>query len=118
MRDLWSKDEKNSLALSRVPSADKMRPNSRKNSRVEIKHSKSTYRIVSNTGQQFFREPTVQSLAPLKQTERVQTAKSNVNEGEMRRTRVLMDKISGKNLAESRGRIDTQEDNQNRKKTI
>ena len=36
----------------------------------------------------------------------------------MRRTRVLMDKISGKNMSESRGRIDTLDDAQNRKKTI
>ena len=37
--------------------------------------------------------------------ERVHTAKSNANEGEMRRTRVLMDKISGKNMMESRARM-------------
>ena len=90
------------MALSRVPSAERMRPNSRNNSRVELRASKSTYRILSTTGQQFYREPTQPNLAPLKSFERIQTAKSNANEGEMRRTRVLMDKISGKHLMEQK----------------
>lgn len=34
----------------------------------------------------------------VKTLERVQTAKSKASEGEMRRTRVLMDKISGRQL--------------------
>ena len=58
--------EKSSLALSRVPSAERMRLNSRNNSRVELKASKSTYRILSTTGQQFYRDPTQPILAPIK----------------------------------------------------
>lgn len=39
--------------------------------------------------------------------ERLQTAKSNVNENELRRTRVMMDKISGKQATEGRPKIET-----------
>jgi hypothetical protein len=42
------------LGLSRVPSAERMRLNSKNNSRVDLRASKSTYRILSTTGQQFF----------------------------------------------------------------
>jgi len=53
--------------LSRIPSAGKMRPSSKNNSRIELRASKSTYKILSTTGQQFFREPpTLQTLAPIK----------------------------------------------------
>jgi hypothetical protein len=110
--------EQSSLVASRAPSADRIRPISRQNSKVDLKHSKSTFRIVSNTGQQFFRETNTQSFAQLKTVERIHTAKSNANEGEMRRTRVLMDKISGKHMMESRARIETIEESQVRRKTI
>lgn len=106
------REQTSTLAISRVPSAERMRVNSRNNSRVELRQSKSTYRILSTTGQQFFREPTAQTLAPIKPLERVQTAKSNANEGEMRRTRLLMDKISGKHLMELKNsKIDEYESN-------
>jgi hypothetical protein len=114
IRDEEERDREqiSTLAISRVPSAERMRVNSRNNSRVELRQSKSTYRILSTTGQQFFREPTTQTLAPIKQLERVQTAKSNANEGEMRRTRLLMDKISGKHLMELKNsKIDENESN-------
>lgn len=75
-----------------------MRPTSRRNSKVELRASKSTYRIVSTTGQHFFKETNTQSVAQFKPMERLQTAKSNANENELRRTRILMDKISGKQV--------------------
>ena len=105
--------------MSRVPSAERLRGNSRKHSRIELKNSKSQVRIQAVTQVGFHREPTVQSLAPLK-LERVQTAKSNANEGEMRRTRVLMDKISGKHLLEQRAAYAVEEAAQSRirKETI
>lgn len=104
-----SSERESVVALSRVPSADKMRPGSRKNSRVDLRISKSSYRILSTTGQQFFREPPV-AVVTGKTLERVQTAKSKASEGEMRRTRVLMDKISGRQLAEGRDRAETLEE--------
>lgn len=101
--------EMTSLAISRVPSADKMRPSSRKMSKVDLRVSKSTYRILpSSTVQNFFKDPNAQSVTQFKPIERVQTAKSNTNEGEMRRTRVLMDKISGRQGTEAgRPKIET-----------
>lgn len=70
-----------SLAISRVPSADKMRPSSRKNSKVDLRVSKSTYKILpSSTAQHFFKDQNTQSVAQFKPIERVQTAKTNANE--------------------------------------
>lgn len=96
----------NNITLSRAPSAERLQRNrvdtNISNSRVDLKTSKSTYRIMSTTMQQFNRNTvnvndTVNIFNNNPPIERAKTAKGlGSNEEEMRRTRLLMDKISGK----------------------